>query len=1314
LPSLESFPDTVEEDGFKDDGFKSEDDRGMQARQTSAAPSVAPSVAAESQIVTTPRMPVTSGATVKQKNGNSPVPVPKTVRPAPSSTDSFDKNSSATDSAALSSIGLNGRHGKSGGRASVRGMIREITGMSWVSKNSNSSAHDLVLKKMPRSATGMSMNSFASWKSSYSSTNLHCSEQESGASSVLTRMKSWSSSMRISILDSGKRVVSDIDEWIGTVIDYVDHLEEGERFIHFHDHAVSVVPVKVNAREGRRPNRVRTAKFTMMTWLPLSLYYQFKRIANIYFLIIAIIVVALATKGWSPKDWRSKVFPFACVLLWTALKDLFEDRRRTRDDHIENTSICYRFDAQKKEFISMPWQDLLVGDVLFVRRDDTFPADLVLLASDPEANTSSNAEAFISTMSLDGETTLKQRKRPGLIPKLLEIQRPPDLPENASPEHQAMSSLFFFHVTSLGVLLAPPTPALQDVKGRMVSALTKDEPCPLNESCFLPRGCVLRNTPWVLAIVVFIGDETKVRMNSAKAGGKFSQMQHSLNLCVWGLLLGLLTVCLYSATLSVSINGDDGATICCDEKSWLIMFLSYCIIFYHVVPLSLYVCFEMLKLMLGFRINADKSMYDPVREVGAVARTSDLVEEMGQVSFAFSDKTGTLTVNEMVFARCSINGQDIGDFRPTGKTNAEEAEEAEGIINTRRILAAEPGAPVEDINLKPNVQRFFSCLAVCHAVQVTREAGGVQYTGMSPDEVALVEAAKAVGVSLEFREDAAGVESVLKIKGLSAGLREYEVLHELEFNSDRKRMSVIVRVDGDVMCITKGADSTMEMLLQKPLAEGDKELLSQFSKMGLRTLVVAYKMLPKDEYAEWAQKYVTAQGILDDTRDGKVAHIAAMMETDLEYVGITAVEDRLQQDVAATIESLKCAGIRVWVLTGDKTETAVDISRSCRLFTDATTVAYATGAESGDDALQLLQKAQGALSEASNGGLVLDGKTITHALQDETCRQLIYELGLASQACVCCRLSPKQKRELVELVRYKSPKTVTLSVGDGANDVPMLEGAHIGIGIRGKEGAQAVQVADVAISEFRFLAPLLLCHGRRSYWRVALFLNFYLYKSIVLAMGDLIWMHQNGFEGGVAFPEYLSVNYNVFFTSWHIVLVLAFDVGVSDQYSLENPELYLVGPRHELFNVKVFTIWMIRGVYHGFVIWIIPNLWYGGTHADKTKSSGEAEDFWVSSCSAFCILVIVVMLKLLLDLQNAIKVTAVGPTLLALLSLIVILGILGYTSIGLEFQPNMEDIPTKMIERSDAKLGMLLSIVAALSVDVLEKIVRFMCCPRRL
>jgi phospholipid-translocating ATPase len=483
--------------------------------------------------------------------------------------------------------------------------------------------------------------------------------------------------------------------------------------------------------------------------------------------------------------------------------------------------------------------------------------------------------------------------------------------------------------------------------------------------------------------------------------------------------------------------------------------------------------------------------------------------------------------------------------------------------------------------------------------------------------------------------------------------------------------------------------------------------------MGLRTLVVAYKKMSFLDFKAWEKEYLQVQGILDDTRDAKVQQMQAQMETNLEYVGITAVEDRLQDGVPQAIERIKMANLRVWMLTGDKTETAVDIARSCNLFDIDTTIAYATNCSDLSETQASLQRARGKLSGAANGGLVLDGKTVYEALQDETCQQLIVELGLQSRSCVCCRLSPKQKRSLVELVVARSKGTVALSIGDGANDVPMLEGAHIGIGIRGKEGAQAVQVADVAISQFRFLVPLLFCHGRRSYWRSALFLNYYLYKSLALAMCDLIWMHQNDFAGGIAFPEWLSVNYNVFFTSLHVVFALAFDYGVSDEQSLSEPKLYRVGPARGRFNGVVFSIWMLHGIVHGSCSWIIPNLWFGGTYYDKETSKGPAEDFWVASVSSFFCIVSVVVLKLIMELQRPHALTCWLPSLGAILSLFVVMGVLGYTGIGLSFQPNMEDIPELLFTRSDARLAIIASIGASLALDLLENGVIFLTCRQR-
>jgi len=325
------------------------------------------------------------------------------------------------------------------------------------------------------------------------------------------------------------------------------------------------------------------------------------------------------------------------------------------------------------------------------------------------------------------------------------------------------------------------------------------------------------------------------------------------------------------------------------------------------------------------------------------------------------------------------------------------------------------------------------------------------------------------------------------------------------------------------------------------------------------------------------------------------------------------------------------------------------------------------------------------------------------ALASEEARALIYELGLASRSCVCCRLSPMQKRLLVELVREKNPITITLAIGDGANDVPMIEGAHIGIGVRGKEGAQAVQVSDIAISQFRFLVPLLLCHGRRAYRRVAYFLCYYLYKNVTLVVSDVVWSIQDGFRGRIAYPEYLSMGFNVLFTSWHILFVLGFDKGLPDAIANQHPELYYEGPQRLLFNPKVFSVWMLNAVWHGTVVWIIPNLVIGGTVYTETPS-----DFWRGSCTSFLITVFCVNLKLLLVCLNPLAVTATAPTGASLLLTVFALFMLGEVSLGYEMSGNlkMKGVPTDMFGRGEVYLCLVGVTLFALVPDVTEKLLK--------
>jgi phospholipid-transporting ATPase len=496
----------------------------------------------------------------------------------------------------------------------------------------------------------------------------------------------------------------------------------------------------------------------------------------------------------------------------------------------------------------------------------------------------------------------------------------------------------------------------------------------------------------------------------------------------------------------------------------------------------------------------------------------------------------------------------------------------------------------------------------------------------------------------------------------------------------------------------------MEELVTEPFSQEYQDHLRQYSSIGLRTLIIAYKKIERAEYREWEKTYKATQNSTDADKDEQVAKVQARLEVNLKMSGVTAVEDCLQDGVPEAIATIKGAGVRIWVLTGDKTETAVDIAHSCQLFTEETKLAYATDAQDIGEALSMLKAAKEAIQGVEKSGLVLDGKTIRHCLLSEECKQLIYELGRASQSCVCCRLSPLQKKMLVDVVRMKDKRTITLAIGDGANDVPMISGAHLGVAVRGKEGAQAVQVSDVAISQFRFLVPLLLCHGRRAYRKVALFLCYYLYKNVCLLMGDVVWMHMDNYRGRIAFPEYLSINYNVFFTSWHILFVLGFDMDVPDEVANSTPALYLVGPQRQLFNKKVFSGWCICAVYHGCAAWVVAQFM---VIKDAVYDNTQPGQFWEGSITAFTIIIAIVMAKLLLHCSSPCKFkTSILPTIGAVLCYIGILGGMAYTKMAQELQPSIKEIPADILANPNALTAMAAAPVIILIPDVIFMIIK--------
>lgn len=506
-------------------------------------------------------------------------------------------------------------------------------------------------------------------------------------------------------------------------------------------------------------------------------------------------------------------------------------------------------------------------------------------------------------------------------------------------------------------------------------------------------------------------------------------------------------------------------------------------------------------------------------------------------------------------------------------------------------------------------------------------ASNLCYEAESPDEAALVYAARAYHCTLRSRTP----EQVV-VDFAALGSLTFQLLHILPFDSVRKRMSVVVRhpLSKQVVVYTKGADSVIMELLSEASSDGtnleDQQMvirertqrhLDEYAKRGLRTLCVAKKVMSDTEYAEWLRNHFLAETSIDN-REELLVESAMRLENKLTLLGATGIEDRLQEGVPESIEALHKAGIKIWMLTGDKQETAVNIAYACKLL-EPDDKLFILNTQSEDACgmlmsaiLEELQKRTQVSPELASprknfpqppdpqvpgcAGLVITGKTLEFALQ-ESLRKQFLELTAWCQAVICCRATPLQKSEVVKLVRNHL-HVMTLAIGDGANDVSMIQVADIGIGVSGQEGMQAVMASDFAISQFRHLSKLLLVHGHWCYTRLSNMILYFFYKNV--AYVNLLFWYQFfcGFSGTSMTDYWVLIFFNLLFTSVPPIIYGVLEKDVSAETLLQLPELYQSGQRSEEYLPLTFWITLLDAFYQSLVCFFVPYFTYQGSDID--------------------------------------------------------------------------------------------------------------------
>ncbi|KAL9326309.1 hypothetical protein ACSQ67_006954 [Phaseolus vulgaris] len=961
-------------------------------------------------------------------------------------------------------------------------------------------------------------------------------------------------------------------------------------------------------------NYVRTTKYTLATFLPKSLFEQFRRVANFYFLVCAV----LSFFPVSPYSGVSNVVPLLVVVAATMVKEFIEDFRRKQQD-IEMNNRKVKVHGGSGDFAYSKWRDLKVGDVVRVEKDEFFPADLILLASNYD-----DAICYVETMNLDGETNLKLKQA---------LEGTSKLQEDSS----------FQNFRSV-ITCEDPNANLYTFVGSME---LDDQQYPLAPQQLLLRDSKLRNTDFVYGVVIFTGHDTKVMQNATDPPSKRSKIEKRMDKIIYCLFFLLILISFIGSIFFGVITNDDiengrmkrwylrpdDTEIYYDPNepvaAAILHFLTALMLYSYLIPISLYVSIEIVKVLQSIFINQDVNMYYAETDKPAHARTSNLNEELGQVDTILSDKTGTLTCNSMEFIKCSIAGVAYGRgvteveralSRRHESDSVQELKEVKNIAKVGESKSSIKGFNFMDERImngswikEPNanvIQNFLRLLAVCHTAipEIDEGTGKVSYEAESPDEAAFVIAARELGFEFyERTHTAISLRELDPITGLKTE-RSYKILNVLEFSSARKRMSVIVRdKEGKLLLLSKGADSVMFERIAKngrDFEENTRQHISEYADSGLRTLILAYRELNEEEYYQFNKEFTEAKNLVSADQEQIVDGIIQNIEKDLILLGATAVEDKLQDGVPECIDKLAQAGIKLWVLTGDKMETAINIGFSCSLLRQGMKQIIISSDTPENKALEKmedksaadvaikssvirqLREASALLSSSDENyealALIIDGKSLTYALEDGV-SDLFLELAIGCASVICCRSSPKQKALVTRLVKMRTGST-TLAIGDGANDVGMLQEADIGIGISGVEGMQAVMSSDIAIAQFRFLERLLLVHGHWCYRRISSMICYFFYKNIAFGFTLFFFEIYASFSGQAAYNDWFMSLYNVFFTSLPVIALGVFDQDVSSKLCLKFPLLYQEGIQNILFSWKRIIGWVVNGVVTSAII----------------------------------------------------------------------------------------------------------------------------------
>ncbi|XP_054527787.1 probable phospholipid-transporting ATPase IIB isoform X12 [Pan troglodytes] len=689
-------------------------------------------------------------------------------------------------------------------------------------------------------------------------------------------------------------------------------------------------------------------------------------------------------------------------------------------------------------------------------------------------------------------------------------------------------------------------------------------------SCFIRTDQLDGETDWKLKVAV-----------------SCTQRLPALGVGLLDLELNRLTKALFLALVALSIVM---VTLQGFVGPWYRNLFRFLLLFSYIIPISLRVNLDMGKAVYGWMMMKDENI------PGTVVRTSTIPEELGRLVYLLTDKTGTLTQNEMIFKRLHLGTVSYGadtmdEIQSHVRDSYSQMQSQAGGNNTGStpLRKAQSSAPKVRKSVSSRIHEAVKAIVLCHNVTpvyesragVTEETEFAEadqdfsdenrtYQASSPDEVALVQWTESVGLTLVSRD-----LTSMQLKTPSGQVLSFCILQLFPFTSESKRMGVIVRDEStaEITFYMKGADVAMSPIVQ--YNDWLEEECGNMAREGLRTLVVAKKALTEEQYQDFESRYTQAKLSMHD-RSLKVAAVVESLEREMELLCLTGVEDQLQADVRPTLEMLRNAGIKIWMLTGDKLETATCIAKSSHLVSRTQDIhIFRQVTSRGEAHLEL-----NAFRRKHDCALVISGDSLEVCLKYY--EHEFVELACQCPAVVCCRCSPTQKARIVTLLQQHTGRR-TCAIGDGGNDVSMIQAADCGIGIEGKEGKQASLAADFSITQFRHIGRLLMVHGRNSYKRSAALGQFVMHRGLIISTMQAVFSSVFYFASVPLYQGFLMVGYATIYTMFP-VFSLVLDQDVKPEMAMLYPELYKDLTKGRSLSFKTFLIWVLISIYQGGIL----------------------------------------------------------------------------------------------------------------------------------